>query len=510
MYFPLFLNVSGVRFLVVGAGKIALAKLETILEFAANVTVISKESTSQIIDLDADGQINLISDSYDKKHLELGDVIIAATDDNKINEQISQDARSLGKLVNAVDDAGNSDFIFGANVKRGDIILSVATGGTSPVLARILKQKFASALPINLHLLSDFIGKNRLLVKEKLTNLQARRLFWQGIIEGVVSNEVLNGNLEKAQTLLEKELERYGNRKEAAVYFIGAGPGDPELITIKAINLLSKADVVLYDRLVSREILAYARKDALKINVGKTRDLHRYTQVEINDLIKKYALQGNIVARLKGGDATLFAHLSEEIDAIAGLNIAYQIVPGISAAFGAAAYPGIPLTSRNSNKSVRFLTIYKNNLVDKKYWKELAKTEDNLVLYMSSHNLSKITAALVKAGKNKKTPIAVIEQATTNYQKTYLSTIGDFAKEFGDKKFVSPSLVMIGDVVNQHKKYKWKEENLNGSYFQDLLPVSKNIEKIPTVENVKIANDSEKPVSLGAALETYAKNLLLM
>jgi uroporphyrin-III C-methyltransferase / precorrin-2 dehydrogenase / sirohydrochlorin ferrochelatase len=458
MYFPLFLNIKNSKFLIIGAGNIALAKLETILEFSSNVQILAPQISAQI----AEKNVEIIKDIYDKKYLLDYDIIIAATDNHAVNEQISQDAKSLNKLVNVVDDAENSLFIFGANVKRGEIILSAGTSGVSPVLARLLKQKLQNILPENFAILNDFLIKNRDLAKAKLTEIQARRLFWQEVLEGVIGQEVLSGNILKAQNLLEEKLKNLANKKEAAVYFISAGPGDPELFTLKGIKLLSKADVVLYDRLVSPEILAHARRDALKINVGKTRDLHRYRQEEINELIRKYVLDGNIVARLKGGDAGIFGRLGEEIEAISDLKIPYQIVPGITAASGAAAYAGIPLTSRNTNKSIRFLTIYQDDLVDEDYWRELAKSKDSLVLYMSSHNLITIVERLMAAGKNPKTPFAVIEQATTPFQKTFTSTL----ENFQDRKFISPSLVIIGDVVNN--RYDWREEVLSGNYFQKL------------------------------------------
>ncbi|OFW80771.1 MAG: uroporphyrinogen-III C-methyltransferase [Alphaproteobacteria bacterium RIFCSPLOWO2_01_FULL_40_26] len=463
MYFPLFLDSSGRKFLIIGGGKIAQAKLETISEFSKNITIVAEEISPQI------AQKNfriVIRDSYNKKYLGDADIVIAATNNKDINRQIAKDAKAQNKLVNVVDDAKNSDFIFGANIKRGEIILSVATSGISPVLARLLKQKLQNFLPQNFALLSEFLERNKNSVKEKLKNIQARRLFWQEVLEGVIANEILAGNINKAQFLLTTKLENSTNKKESAVYFIGAGPGDPELITVKAINFLSKADIVLYDRLVAPAILAYARKDALKINVGKTRNFHRNSQEEINQLIRKFALEGNIVARLKGGDAGIFARLSEEIDAISNLKIPYQIVPGITAASGAAAYAGIPLTSRNANKSVRFLTIYDSDLVDLNYWRELAKSNDTLALYMSSHNLATIINHLILAGKKSSTPLAIIEQATTPFQKTFTSNLKNFRKDFGEKKFISPALVIIGDVVNQ--RYEWREENLSGNYFQKL------------------------------------------
>lgn len=468
-YFPLFLNIGNIKFLVIGAGNIALAKLETLLEFGANVDIVSEKSISQIDDLVKQYQIPYIKDSYDEKYLEGIDIVISATNDDKINAKIAKEAKKSGILVNIVDDPQNCDFIFGANVKKENITISASTSGMSPVLARVLKQKINIALPQNLDLFNNFVLENRQKVRDQLTNLQARRIFWQDVLQGVIGVQIEVGNIQNAQKLFNEKLLETGNKKQAAVYFIGAGPGDPELITLKAINALSRADVVLYDRLVSDEILDYARKDAIKINVGKKKDFHRYKQNEINKLIADYAKKGNIVARLKGGDSTIFSRVGEEIDEIKDLDVFYQIIPGITAANGAAAYCGIPLTSRDSNKSVKFLTIYEKDLdFDGNYWQNLAQSNDSLVLYMSSNNLNIICQNLVKAGKDGKTPIAVIEQATTKYQQTYISSIVDFEKDLGEKEFVSPSIVIIGDIVNYHHEYKWLEERQEGKYFKSL------------------------------------------
>lgn len=470
MYFPLFLDITKSKFLLIGAGHIALAKLETIVEFGGQAVIVAQEILPQTRQLaDANG-FKIIEADYDEKYLDDADIIIAATNDAKVNHDIAQDAKNLGKLINVVDDPNHSQFIFGAGVKKGEIILSVSTSGVSPVLARLLKSKLQATLPANLAALSEFLEKNKQLVKDKLDNIQARRLFWQEVIEGSIVSEIEIGNHTKAQALLEEKLANHSNHKQAAVYFIGAGPGDPELITLKAIKLLSKADVVLYDRLASNEILSYARKDALKINVGKICSNHRYTQEEINQLIVQYAKAGNIVARLKGGDTSIFARVSEEIDAILDLKIPYQIIPGVTSAAAAAAYSGFPLTSRDYNKSTRFLTIYKQDLIDENYWQELANTNDSLALYMSSNNLSAITQNLIKFGKDPQTPLAIIEQASTPFQKTFVTTLENFDKEFQEHKFVSPSITIVGEVVRYHQYQHWRQENLeaNTNYFDDI------------------------------------------
>ncbi|MFT6077651.1 MAG: uroporphyrin-III C-methyltransferase/precorrin-2 dehydrogenase/sirohydrochlorin ferrochelatase [Myxococcota bacterium] len=463
-FFPLFLQTNKAKFLVIGAGNIGIAKLQTILDFTANVVVLSVKTNEVSKSFIEENNIDFICAAYEKKYLEGFDVIIGATNDEEINKQISDDAKDLGKLISVVDDPDKSNFIFGAIIKKKHITAAISTSGMSPVLARFLKNKLVQNLPQNLEIYDQFISQNRDFVKEKLSDLQARRIFWQEVFEGEIGNQIEQTNLQKAQKLLEEKISLTTNKKQSAVYFIGAGPGDPELITLKAIKLLSKADVVLYDRLVAEDILEYARKDAIKINVGKVKSFHRYEQNEIGNLIRKYASEGNIVARLKGGDPSIFARLEEEIDAILDLKIPYQIVPAVSSALGAAAYSGIALTSRHVSRAVRFLTLYKEDFASNEYWQDLAKTSDTLVFYMSSANLGLIAKNLVKFGKDPKTPIAVIEQATTKFQKTFVSEIGNFEQ----REFVSPSLAIVGEVAKGYEKYKWQEENLSGTYFNEL------------------------------------------
>ena len=468
MYFPLFLDISGAKFLIVGAGNVALAKAEAISEFTNDITLLADNVSPNISNIQSLSDIKIIQGFYNSSHIAKYDIIIAATNDEVLNERISLDAKQAKKLVNIVDNPKNSDFIFGANIKKGAITISIASSGVAPVLSRLIKQRILKALPKELGILGDFLQKNKGLIRKAISRVQPRRLFYQDILEGNLVDEIEQGNLNKAQNLLENTLQNSNISNKAAIYFISAGPGDPELITLKAIKLLSKADVVLYDRLVASEILDYARRDAIKINVGKVKDFHLKTQDQINELMRKYALQGKVVARLKGGDATIFARLSEEIDAIKDLNIPYQIVPGITAASGAAAYSGISLTSRNSEKSVKFLTLYKDDLVNDKFFQDLGKSQDTLVFYMSSHHLGTISQKLIQHSKKPDTKIAIIEQATTKYQKTYVSTLENFAKDFGDRKFTSPSLAIVGDVVKWHESHKWREENFSGNFFNQL------------------------------------------
>lgn len=471
-YFPAFLDVHKLRFLVIGSGKIALAKIETLLEFCGveskNITVIIKDKNEEISKLILQLPLNFIFSEYKKEHLKDFDVIISATDDKKLNEQIALHADK--KLINIVDEADLSNFIFGSFIKEGDITISFNSSGNSPVLSRYLKRIIKSNLPKNLRLISEFAKKNKNFVKEKLVNIQARRIFWEEFFENYI-HIFEEGEIDKAQHILEQKLINNENKIRSEIYFISAGPGDPELITIKAIKYLSKADVILYDRLVSEDILNYGRKDAIKINVGKTKDLHRYTQDQINELMVKYAKEGNIVARLKGGDGSFFARLCEEVEIARKYNIDFKIIPGVTSASGAAASVGISLTSRNDAKAVRFITIYKDMIINDEYWQELAKTSDTLVFYMSTHNIEAIIDNLLRFNKIKETPILVIEQATTHLQRNYLANLNNFKEKFKDKRFLSPSIVIMGNVANVIQSDFSSNDSEIVKYFKDLTPL---------------------------------------
>lgn len=270
--------------------------------------------------------------------------------------------------------------------------------------------------------------------------------------------------------------------KSPKVYLIGAGPGNPDLITVKAVKAIAKADVVLADRLVSPEILeTYVHKDTELIYVGKECSKNASTpQSLINTLMVDYALQNKTVVRLKGGDVSIFSNILDELQALKENHIPFEIIPGITAALGAAAYAGMPLTARGYSTSVRFLTYYKSEILTDEYWKDLASTQDTLVFYMSKGNLTSLVEKFIDLNVSDDKKIAVIEQATTPYQKVYTSSFEDFTKTLGDKTFASPSLVVIGKVVNLHEEFSWLENaEQEGLYFKSV----ENGSLIPKTQN---------------------------
>lgn len=460
-YFPLFMKLADDRrIVIVGGGSVALAKLEALLPYADSLFVISEVFSPAMLELLRSESIPFEQTSYDIRHLQGAGLVIAATDKSSVNLQIFEDARALGVLVNVVDNPEFCDVIFPAVVRRGDVQIAISTAGISPVLARLLKQQIERILPWNFENLIAFAKQKRVVVKEALSTLRKRRLFWHSVLEGVVAEEVLEGNYKKAEMLFEQSLQEQVEAKtEAALYLIGAGPGNPDLLTIKAVRLLSRADVVLYDRLVAPQVMdMYARKEAEKICVGKTRDRHLKTQEDIGEMIRYYLQQGKVVVRLKGGDPAIFAHGAEEIAIARELDVPYQIVPGVTAAVGCAAAAGIPLTERGGAASVRFLTLYKESMGDAAYWEALRNAQkETLVFYMATQQRDALCAKLVETGFDPETPILAIEQGTTPQHREYEGTLANFHDLYGNHPFASPVLLIIGDVVRLRVQHGWKE-----------------------------------------------------
>lgn len=476
-YLPLFLKVSARdadagRILVIGGGNIAAAKVEALAGCGAAVDVIAKNPGTGVLDLCKKHGFSCHTAQYDPASLEGRKIVVAATNDPIVNETIAADCRARGIPVNVVDNPELCDFIFPALVRRGPLQIAISTSGMAPVLARMVKQTIETVIPVEFERLIRFMADKKAVIRRHLTDIQPRRLFSENIIRGPVSEEILEGNIARADALFAEALSDYPDVCHAALYLIGTGPGNPELVTLKAVRLLGRADIVLYDRLVSPALLdQYARKDAEKIFVGKTRCHHYKKQEDIDALIERYLRAGKIVARLKGGDPGIYAHGAEEIAIARRVGAPYQIVPGISAANGCAAYAGMPLTERDGAQAVRFLTLYKEQLHDAVFWESLRHAHgETLVFYMSSRHYGVLCRSLIeKSGLPATAPFAVIEQGTTPYHKEYAGTLGAFDADYGTHNFASPCLMIVGDVVRWRNACSWKESPVeDGSYFPDL------------------------------------------
>lgn len=476
-YTPLFVNAEkhGV-ILVVGGGEIAAAKTEALASVSAKAEVVAEKLSQGLLNLCEENNFEYHEVSYRHDFLEGKKIVVAATDDDDLNAQIAAECNKRNIWVNVVDNPALCDFIFPALVRRGPLQIAISSSGIAPVLARMVKQRIEMSVPESFEKLVTYLQERKTKLRKAHKNLQPRRLLGEDIINGSIAEEVLEGNTAKADALLEDAIEALPDTKQGALYLIGTGPGHPELITLKAIRLISQADIILYDRLIPQSLLSqYARKDAVKMAVGKTRNHHLKEQQDIDGLIEEHLGKNNIVVRLKGGDPGIFAHGAEEIDIARKMNCPYQIIPGVSAANGCAAFAGIPLTERGKTLSVRFLTLYTKTLHDEDFWQSLKHAKkETFVFYMSTPHYGFLCEKLQEIGFDPKTPLVVIEQGTTPFHKEYISTIGNFEKDHDSTTFASPCTMIIGDVARLAKQNQWKEEQpASGEYFPYLAQEKK-------------------------------------
>lgn len=454
-YLPLFLQVRNQRCLVVGGGDIALRKIRLLIASGANVRVVAREVSADIREFLASGDHQLLEKPFDDHDLNDVCLVIAATDDQGVNRQVAMLAQQRQLFVNVVDDADAGNAVMPAIVDRSPVVVAFSTGGKAPVLARLLRQKLETLLPDGYGRLAALAGECRDLVKARFSQLNDRRYFWENVLSGPAAEKALAGDLPGARDLLEQTLENTPAQKVGEVYLVGGGPGDPDLLTFKALRLMQQADVVLHDRLVSEDVLALCRRDADYIYVGKKRDRHTRPQEEINALLVKLAKEGKRVLRLKGGDPFIFGRGGEEIETLASEGIPFQVVPGITAASGCSSYAGIPLTHRDHARSVRFVT---GHLKDGSYalnWSEMLDPDQTLVFYMGLLGLPRICQALIDHGRDVQTPIALIQQGTTRNQRVFTGTLATINKIIESEKVKAPTIIIIGSVVSLRDKLKW-------------------------------------------------------
>jgi uroporphyrin-III C-methyltransferase/precorrin-2 dehydrogenase/sirohydrochlorin ferrochelatase len=342
-----------------------------------------------------------------------------------------------------------------AIIDRSPLVISIATNGASPVLSRQIRTQLEAAIPHGMGKLADFSGKWRKAVKEQIINPDERRIFWEDLYASPLKEQVFNDNLIEADRLIEQALGKW-QKPKGEVYLVGAGPGDPELLTLKALRLMQQADVIIYDRLVSPPILELCRRDAEKIYVGKARSNHSVPQDGINALLVKYAAEGKRVCRLKGGDPFIFGRGGEEIQELFAANIAFQVVPGVTAASGCSAYAGIPLTHRDYAQSVRFLTGHLKEGSPELPWRELVYENQTLVLYMGLVGLEKICENLIAHGQRPNMPVALISKGTTPDQKVVVGTLADIASKVEENHIQAPTLTIIGEVVRLREQLQWQ------------------------------------------------------
>nr|WP_218950592.1 MULTISPECIES: siroheme synthase CysG [unclassified Acinetobacter] len=461
--FPISLKLQQQPCLIVGGGRIAYRKAVLLAKAGAQLTVCSPEIEDDLLSLVNKTQGQYLNSIYHESVYQENAIalrqfrlVIAATNDKAVNQAVFEACEAENVLVNSVDDPPHCRFMVPAIIDRSPLVISVASNGTSPVLSRQIRTQLESSIPHGMGKLAEFSGQWRAAVKAKIVNPDERRIFWEDLYASPLKEQVFNDNFTEANRLIEQALLEWKQPK-GEVYLVGAGPGDPELLTLKALRLMQQADVVIYDRLVSQAIMDLCRRDAEKIYVGKARSNHAVPQEGINALLVKYASEGKRVCRLKGGDPFIFGRGGEEIQELFAAGVAFQVVPGITAASGCSAYAGIPLTHRDYAQSVRFLTGHLKEGSPELPWNELVYQNQTLVLYMGLVGLEKICEKLIAHGQRPDMPVALVSKGTTPEQKVVVGTLADIASKVSEYQIQAPTLTIIGDVVSLREQLQWHE-----------------------------------------------------
>ena len=456
-YLPLFIDTSGKKCLVVGGGKVASRKLIPILESNMHVLLISPEIINDIFENFKDNK----NFTYQERKFIESDIddqflIVAATNCKNTNSLIAKIAKDKNILTNMAENSSIGDTLIPSVVNRDPIKIAISSGAASPILTRLVKTKLETVIPYSFSKLAEVMMEYRSKVKNTFSKISDRRNFWEIFLDGPISEMVLSGHIIKAKKALDKSLkEKKILEKTGEVYLVGAGPGDPELLSFKALRLMQKADVVIYDRLVSEPIMNLIRHEAEKIYVGKQRSDHAMPQENINQLLARLALEGKKVLRLKGGDPFIFGRGGEEIESLINDDIPFQIVPGITAASGCASYAGIPLTHRDYSQACIFVTGHLRDGTVNLNWKMLAHEKQTLVFYMGMHGSKIICEELIKHGLKNTMPAALIVKGTTVDQEVIIGDLENMPKIIMENKIIPPTLLIIGDVVKLHNKLKW-------------------------------------------------------
>ncbi len=455
---PIFINITHRRCVVIGGGDVAARKVTMLLKANAAVALYSPELCHELRDLVDAGKISYINESFDKTQLEGACLVIAATDDEAVNTAVSVAAKALNIPVNVVDSPALCTFTMASIVERSPIVIAISSEGNAPVLARYIRTKIETMLPASYGRIAEIAGEFRDKVKAKFATTQQRRIFWEGVLQGPIVERILSGQDEAARRSLDDLLSDKADAKHhGEVYLVGGGPGDPDLLTFRALRLMQQCDVCVYDKLVSPEVMELVRRDAELIYVGKSRDQHILPQEEINELLARLALEGKRVLRLKGGDPFIFGRGGEEIETLMQRGVPFQVVPGITAANGVSTYAGIPLTHRDYAQACLFITGHlKEGALDLD-WIAMSRPRQTVVIYMGLVGLEKICEQLIVHGVSPDMPAAVVQQGTTQKQRVVVATLKDLAEKVKAAQIKAPCLTIIGKVVQLRERLNWFE-----------------------------------------------------
>lgn len=471
-YLPIFTKLDNKPVLVVGGGDVALRKCRAFLKARAKVTLVAPEFCDELLEHASKNEVYLITAYFEESHLDGKMLVIAATDNESVNNTVFELANRRNIFVNVVDDQPKCSFIFPSIVDRDPITIAISSAGTAPVLARRLREKLETLIPQHIGPLATLVGSFRDNVKARFKHFADRRQFWEGVFDSSVVSKVQVGDTQGASAQLHDMLDAKAE-PEGEVYVVGAGPGDPELLTLKALQLMQQADVVVYDYLVSDEIMDLVRRDADLICVGKRLGNHSVKQEDTNQILVNLAQQGKKVCRIKGGDPFIYGRGGEEVQVLAQHDVRYQIVPGITAAAGCSAYAGIPLTHRDHAQAIQFVTGHCKKDGQELDWPSLAKPNQTLAIYMGVLKSPHIQAQLIKYGRGGDTPVAIVENGTRKEQRVVRTQLSQLAEQIEHHKIVSPALLIIGEVAALHEQLAWFGSTAQtSSYAQPLTEVA--------------------------------------
>lgn len=453
---PIFFNIAQRRCLVIGGGEVATRKVIMLLKAQGNVVVIAPVLSAELREMLAKNEIEYVMTRFAPEQLTAACLVIAATNDEAVNEAVSVAAKRLNIPVNVVDAPALCTFTMGSIIDRSPVVIAISSEGNAPVLARHIRSKIETMLPAAYGRIASLAGEFREQVKARFSTTQARRRFWEDVLNGPLVERVLSGQEQAARDLLGELLKQSEDAPaRGEVYLVGGGPGDPDLLTFRALRLMQQCDVCVYDKLVSKEVMELVRRDAELIYVGKSRDQHTLPQEEINALLARLALEGKRVLRLKGGDPFIFGRGGEEIETLMQHGVPFQVVPGITAANGVSSYAGIPLTHRDYAQACLFITGHlKEGTVDLD-WQAMARPRQTVVIYMGLVGLEQICAQLIAHGVSPDMPAAVIQQGTTQKQRVVESNLANLANDVATAGLKPPSLTIIGEVVKLRSRLNW-------------------------------------------------------
>lgn len=454
--FPLFADLKGRAVLVVGGGAVATRKTEALLEAGAVVMVGAPELSDTLHRLRDEGRITHALGCFDPAWLDLVWLVIAATDDRAVNAQVADAAGARRMLVNVVDDPALSSFQVPSIVDRSPLIVAISSSGVAPVLARRMRERIESLFDHTLGPLAALSAKFRLHIRRQRAEMGPRRAFYDWLLDGPVAALLRQARPEEAEAALKAELDTPAGPVVGSVVLVGAGPGDPGLLTLKALRALNEADVILHDKLVSSEVMSLARRDADRISVGKEPgEDHHATQARIHALLVEHARAGKRVVRLKGGDPFIFGRGGEELEYLREHDVRFEVVPGVTAACACAAYAGIPLTHRHYSQSLHLATAHgasDTNTID---WQAMARERQTLAFYMGVAQLETLTRQLTEHGRHPATPVAVVENGSRAEQRVLATTLGELPAAARRHAVQSPSLLIVGEVAALAARLSW-------------------------------------------------------